>query len=205
MSNAEIVEDVFRNYKIKGLIRKMIDYSSKDGSDNDLEMYIYEYLLNYNNEKLNSMYFNGKNTKNPNKQSTKLRNFISQIIKLQRNGGKNGSNTPYVNELRIKNNNEFFYEHTNIPDKNTYDYKPDIIVDYINGKISNRSKHTTIEELNTLLSFVILQKYYQSDLKLAHLADNLDLSRATVNKLMKVARKDIVNWWNNKGNYLDEN
>ena len=203
-SNNHIVEDVYRNYKLKNLIIRMIDYSLKDQSYNDLEMYIYEQLLKMDNMKLNSMYQNGKNTSNPNVKSTKLRNFISQIIRYARNGGVNGNNTEYANYLRIKNTNETFWEHYDIEDTTTYDKSIDYIVIYIDQKCEMLDDSTyTSDELRTILAFTILKKYYLSDLTQIKLAKHLGLSRSTINTLMRSAKADIKLYWKSVGQFLD--
>ena len=55
-TNNQIVEFIYKNYSIKGLINNMIDYSVKDGSNEDLEQYIYEFLLCMDNKRLNILY-----------------------------------------------------------------------------------------------------------------------------------------------------
>jgi hypothetical protein len=128
----------------------MIDYSIKDDSCYDLEQYIYEQLLKMNNVRLNTIY-----------NSKKLRNFISQMIKMQRNGGKDGNNTEYANYLRIKNTNETFWEYNDIEDVDTYDKSIDYIVIYIDKQCEMLDDATyTSDELRTILSFTILTHIY---------------------------------------------
>lgn len=194
-TNYYIVEDVAKNYKIKSLIVKMVDYSAKDGSCDDLQQYIYEYLLLYDNIKLNAIY-----------KSNKLRNFISQIIKGQRNGGVNSKNTHYQNVLRIKNNNEYWFASHDIQEENTYDYTPDIIIEYIDKKSEMiDDAFYSSEQLKYILAFTLLKKYFMSDLTQIKLAEHLGLSRLTIGKLLKIARQDTLKWWQSTGQYLDIN
>jgi hypothetical protein len=187
------VEDVAKNYKVKGLVSKLIDYSVKDHSNDDLCQYIFEQLLIMDNKKLNSMYQDGINTSNPNKQSTKLRNFISQMIKMQRNGGK-GQGTDYKKYFHIKDTNETFYDHIDIPDsQEEYDHTIDMIVDYINIKSDmGEEYYYSSSELKLILAFTLLKKYYNSDFTLKKLASHLGLSVSTVNKLIRLAKDDIL-------------
>ena len=203
-SNNYIVNDVARNYQIKGLITRMIDYSSKDKSNDDLTQYIYEYLLNYDNNKLNQMYQSGINTKNPNKQSTKLRNFISQIILNARSGGVNGTSHPYQKELRLKERGDYWFEwHDDLADNETYDPTADIIIEYINIKANMiDGKEYSSDQLKTILSFTLLKKYFLSDLTQVELAKHLGLSRLTIGKLLKSAREDVKIYWLKIGQFL---
>jgi hypothetical protein len=89
-TNNEIVEVVYRKYKVKTLIVKMIRESVNDESCNDLEQYIYLELLEMENRKLNDLYRNNK-----------LRNYISNIIKNQRNLNKYSI---YRTEFQFRNN-----------------------------------------------------------------------------------------------------
>jgi hypothetical protein len=97
MTNNEIVEIVYRKYNVNKLIKKMIAESAIDSSCDDLEQYIYEKLLLMNNLFLNEMFNNNK-----------LRNYISQIILRQRNGGVKFSyhykpiNTHYTKMFKLR-------------------------------------------------------------------------------------------------------
>jgi hypothetical protein len=193
LTNTEIVNDVARNFQVKQLINHMIDYSVKDHSNDDLCQYIYEYLLTYNNVKLNQMY-----------NDKKLRNFIALIIKMQRNGGVKGKNTIYVNQLRIKNSNEFFFESHDIEDITTYDFTADLIIEYIDKKSEMVDDvYYSSEQLKFILAFTLLKKYFMSDLTQVKLAGHLGLSRLTIGKLLKIARQDTLKWWQQTGQYLD--
>lgn len=171
----------------------MIDYSIKDGSCDDLQQYIMEYLLSYDNIKLNQMY-----------GDKKLRNFISQMIKMQRNGGNNGNNTEYSRYLHIKNSNETFFDHIDIQDESTYDNTIDIIIEYIDMKsFMNETKTDyTSSELKSILSFTLLKKYFMSDLTHKQLAKHLHLSKSTTQLLMRNAKDDVLKFWKQKGQWL---
>ena len=191
LSNNKIVEEIHRTYKIRQLIHTMVDYSIKDQSDMDLYQYIMEQLLLTNNERLNILY-----------KSKKLRNFISQIIKNQRNSGAAENNTEYQ-KYRIKDYNQEYIETI---DENTYNYKLDIILNYIDEKAEMVECVVYTEpQLKIILSFTVLKKYYLSTLTGQQLADHLSISRSTVNMLLRFAKDDIRNYWNNEGKYIEEN
>ena len=190
LSNNKIVEEIHRTYKIRQLIHTMVDYSIKDQSDMDLYQYIMEQLLLTNNERLNILY-----------KSKKLRNFISQIIKNQRNSGAAENNTEYQ-KYRIKDYNQEYIETI---DENTYNYKLDIILNYIDEKAEMVECVVYTEpELKIILAYTVLKKYYLSDLTGQQLADHLYLSRSTINMLLRFAKDDIKNYWNNVGKYIEE-
>lgn len=191
LSNNEITEIVYRNFKIKQLIQSMIDYSIKDGSSDDLQSYILEHLLTFDNVRLNHMY-----------ENKKLRNFISQIIKNQRNSGAADDNTYYQKYLHIKDNNQQYLE---IEDVSSYNTKLDIIMDYIDfqSEMVECVVYTELQ-LKVILSFTVLKKYFMSDLTGQQLADHLFLSRSTINMLIRFAKDNIINYWETKGRFLEE-
>ena len=84
MTNQQIVDKVYRTYKVKCMIIKMIGQSTLDNSCDDLEQHIYTILLLMDNEKLNYLYL----TKG-------LKKWISQIIRNQRNYYKSNYNWSY--------------------------------------------------------------------------------------------------------------
>ena len=191
LTNNEITEIVYRSYKIKQLIHTMIDYSVKDGSSDDLHQYIMEQLLQTDNERLNLLY-----------KSKKLRNFISQIIKNQRNSGAAENNTDYQKYFHIKDNNQEYLE---IEDIQNYNFKLDIIMDYIDSQSEMVECVVYTEpQLKIILSFTVLKKYYLSSLTAQQLADHLLISRSTVNMLMRFAKEKIVDYWNETGKYIEE-
>jgi len=194
LSNNEIVEFVYRNFKVKQLINKMISASIREQNNSDLEQFIYEYLLNYNNVKLNRIH-----------NDNKLRQFISQIILRQRNGGNGDSNTYYTSELKLKSGNEFYFDHYDLPEEDTYNVAIDIIIEYIDkmSEMDDSQKYTS-DQLKYILAFTLLKKYFMSDLTQSKLAEHLKLSRLTVSKLLKLAREDILIWWNKTGQYKDK-
>ena len=171
----------------------MINYSIKDNSHDDLQQYIYEYLLTYDNIKLNQMY-----------NDNKLRNFISQIIKLQRDGGNGGNNTVYQSQLHIKENYSYTFDYADYEDISEYDITSDILIKYIDKKAEMiDNKVYTSDELKKILAFTLLKKYFMSDLTQVALAKHLMMSRITISKLMKIAKDDIIKWWNLIGQDYD--
>lgn len=191
LSNNFIVTEVHKTYKIRQLINTMVDYSIKDQSDMDLYQYIMEHLLTFDTIRLNHMY-----------ENKKLRNFISQIIKNQRNSGAADDNTYYQKYLHIKDNNQKYLE---IEDIKEYNFKLDIILDYIDDKSEMLECVIYTEpQLKIILAFTVLKKYYLSTLTSQELADHLYLSRSTINSLMRFAKDDIKNYWEVKGRFLEE-
>lgn len=190
-SNNNIVEEVYKKYKVRSLITKMIDYSIKDGSCDDLEQYIYEMLLTMENKRLNNIYSSGK-----------LRNFISQIIKGQRNGGNpkyyKTSATDYLKYFHIKNTSETYFEHLDIPDdQEEYNYALDLIVEYITLRSEmDDGKPYTSEELKYILAFTLLKKYYNSDFTIIKLSSHLGISVSSINKFLRLAKDDIIIYYN---------
>ncbi len=190
LTNNQIVEYVYRNYKINHLIRHMIDYSVKDKSCDDLEQYIYEQLLKFDNVNLNNMFNNNK-----------LRNFISQIVLRQRNGGVNGINTEYQNILRIRETNEIIDIPEPEPD---HDFKMDVILNYIDDQSEMYDDIIYTESgLKTILSFSVFKKYFLSSLTQEELAKHLGLSRSTITSLIKSAKFDILNYWDKTGQFIE--
>lgn len=190
LTNNFIVEDVARTYRVRTLITHMIDYSRKDQSCYDLQQYIYEYLLEFDNVKLNQMY-----------NDNKLRQFISQIILNQRN--YKGSH--YSKELKISNKNDFNIMYDNIAEvEYIEDKRIDAVVDYIElkSKMENNIVYTH-QQLKSILAFTILKKYYMSDLTQNKLAYNLKVSRATVTNLLKIAKEDILYYWKKNSKYYE--
>ena len=125
-TNNEIVEIVYRTFKVKQLIVKMIDYSTCDKSCDDLEQYIYEQLLKKPNKQLNQLY-----------NDKKLRNYISQIILHQRNGGvelKDCRKTSTYHKLfRLGEWNEITNEEYK---DDVYDEEFDIKSDFVNSELN---------------------------------------------------------------------
>lgn len=124
-TNNEIVEIVYRTYKIKSLILKMVDYSNHDKSCDDLEQYIYEQLLRKPNNQLNQLY-----------NDNKLRNYISQIISHQRNGGvelkDNRKTSVYHKQFKLGNNQQITNEEY---EDDLYNNDIDNKFDFINNEL----------------------------------------------------------------------
>jgi DNA-binding transcriptional regulator LsrR (DeoR family) len=60
----------------------------------------------------------------------------------------------------------------------------------------NESKTYTSDELRNILAFTLLRKYYNSDFTLVKLSKHLGLSLSTVNKLIRLAKDDIIIYYN---------
>jgi hypothetical protein len=189
LSNNEIVEDVAKTYRIKSLIIKMIDYSLKDRSCDDLEQYIYEYLLGLDNAKLNDMYEPIKG--DPNKSSNKLRKFISQIIVRQRNGGMKGNNTDYVKYFRIHNSNEVFY----FKEEEEYEDIETDVYNYLEEFIKVENRQYTIGEIKKIFKYTLLYKSKIDKQAVWKMAKHLDFTPKLLYTFIKDAKKDLKRKW----------
>ena len=60
----------------------------------------------------------------------------------------------------------------------------------------DESQAYTSYELRTILAFTILKKYYSSDFTLDKLSKHLRISLSSVNKLVRLAKDDIITYYN---------
>ena len=184
-SNNQIVEYVFRNFKLRELIKTMIRNSVNDGSIGDLEQYIYLELLQMDNERLLILF-----------ESNKLRPFISQIIKRQ---NFNGS---FYRTVCIKEKPSV--EFLNI-EENEYDFLGDILFVFIKSQTEfSETKIYSDEEVKKILSFTLLDKYLISKRSMRQLSKSLNIPRKTISILINFAKNLTMEWFQKSGKYLDE-
>lgn len=203
LTNKEIVEIVCKTYNIKKLIIKMISYSEKDGSCYDLEQYIYEQLLHKSNEQLNQLY-----------NDKKLRNYISQIVRNQRDGGSKHKysnkkiNTEYQKYFHIKC--EFQIDDMDgegsstslaslIYEDDTYDYEIDIKSDFVNNELNKYMSWWGLTGLTRqeqrfalgakFLVFTIDRKIKMS--KIAEMFGMKKVTRQTIWRIISETKKQI--------------
>ena len=199
-SNNEIVKIVYEKYKINSLIRTMITNSYKDSSCDDLEQYIYEQLLKMKNERLNVIYESGK-----------LRNFISQIIKRQRDGGlkkkyaERAYNTEYSKNFRI--NGKFQIDDMDgdtssskaallVYDEPEYDYSYDVKMDFVQERLNeyismwSMTGLTKQQELLALGAKMIVF-YIDRGLRLEDLGNSFGVCRQTIYQKIVNIKKQI--------------
>ncbi len=189
MSNAEIVEIVYKEYKIKNLIKKMINYSVMDNSHEDLEQYIYEYLLKYNNITLNQIY-----------NDKKLRNFIAIIIKNQRNCNSCYKDFRMKEQLHIVDYVDYLIDELEDElDFNYYFTGYTHFFDFINKySIYNDKDDYSEKELINILSVKILNLYVNSNLTYMDIARELGVSKTKMNQINSRLKKIIKEYSNEK-------
>jgi hypothetical protein len=176
MTNSEIVSIVFETYKVRSLIHKMIQQSLFDHTDVDLEQYIYSILLTFNNERLNKMF--NDNT---------LRNFISRIIKNQRNNGK------FYHSLQLR-----FCELGNydVPDVDQHNYVLDFVMDKIECINFFLTGQTQLE-LRKDLSITLLYLYLVKNEPKWKLCIDYRIGTSTLNLLLSDAKKYLREEYDN--------
>jgi hypothetical protein len=184
-SNSDIVEYIFRNFRLQELIKKMIRSSAYDCSCYDLEQYIYLELLQMDNERLLILF-----------ESEKLRPFISQMILRQRNNGS------FYRTVRIidKQISDSYKDLTS----EEYDYYGDILYIYIKSQTEFlETKSYSDEEVKKILSFTLLDKFLISKRSMRQLSKSLNIPRKTISILINNAKELTMNWWDQEGQFLD--
>jgi len=200
MTNNDIVEEVYRTYKLKTLITNLICNSRIDGSYEDLEQYVYLILLKMNNKTINRLYDTGIGLEIDDPRN-ELRSFISRIIINQRNLSKKGFKSNEYNKYKL-NSCEFTGDEIENED---YDYDYDLDRKTENDLIWLRKELNRYELTTGLTNDEInIQGYYRfMKLKLnrnytvSQLAKHMNCSIGKVVMYLRYARKNI------KKNYDD--
>lgn len=191
LSNNEIVDYVYRNYKIGGLIRRLIKNSVIDESFMDLEQYIYLLLLEMENKRLNDLY-----------NKKKLRQFICRIIIYQRN---------YNSKFPSKTNGIYnkYFKITGVdpvPDSYSED-KHDFRIDFIYNELEKVPFGTTgltNNEMRKMLSYEILKYYIEKGISMTAVAKKFGLCRTTTRTLIIEAKNNIrIEYERNYDNYIN--
>ena len=176
LTNNEIVSYVCQNINVDAFINKVIE----NGNYEDLRQYIYLHLLEYNNNKLNDI-FNQK----------VLPQFIMKIILNQRNYYRS-----YYN-LYLKFND---IELTDIEDEveptDNEDNRRLIFINREIKKFVGHRKNLTDEEEYEMLQYEVYRMYLMRSYSMHEMARRLDLSYATIFRLIKSAKETI------KKNYI---
>jgi hypothetical protein len=179
-SNNWIVNKISREYNVIQLIHKLIQNSVFDHTDVDLEQYIYEYLLNFDNYRLNELYHNNK-----------LRKFISQMIKNQRNTGK------YYHNLKMD------YVELNshdMMDECTHNFKWDFVMDKIDEmKIIFFHTGLTQMELRNVMALSIVELYYVRNMEKWRICIELNAGMSTINLLLRDGKLYLRKEWEKHG------
>lgn len=180
MTNNEIVLWIYKNVKVYDLITKVVDYSV-DRIDRDLEQYIYIYLLEYDNKKLNDLY-----------EQKVLPQFIMRMILNQRNYYRS-----YLN-YTLRDNHDLELDIVHITYEDTIDEKIEQERKYrfINKELKKyvgKRKNLTKEQQYEMLAIELYRFYLRRGLTINELAKKLQMGYNTVFRLMKFARNEIKN------------
>lgn len=175
MTNNEIVIWISNNIDIDKFINKVISTSQLEQNDKDLKQYIYLYLLEYDNNKLNNLYNNKV-----------LPQFIMTIILNQRNYYKS-----YFNEYLKNNSYDLEYE---VEDEIIEDDDKENKLNFINKELKKyvgKRKNLTKQEEYEMLCYEIYRMLIKRNMSIKLLSENLDINYRTVSRLIKFARENI--------------
>lgn len=204
MTNNEIVEIVYREYNLHKLIVDMINNSSLDKSCDDLEQYIYLLLLEMSNKKLNLLYENNW-----------LKQFISQIIKNQRNlskyseygkykisesieVGDTGEFDKWKDDHNIKNNLVRLVDgrlkiEISDEDIESHDYIKDIKIHFMYSELDryNNKDNLTEYEIRIARCYDLYRMKLNRRYTLTQLANHFHCSRSKVATIIRFAKEKI--------------
>ena len=197
MTNNEIIQIIKNEYKLNILIKKLISNSIYDYSHDDLEQYIYLYLLEYDNVKLNGLYDRSKCYK-PSDSRNELRKFICRIVLNQRNLYK----SVYNKNFKLFDNE--YLDNMDVEEQEQ-DKTGEIIKIYLYYRCDfNPNIKYTKDELLKIRGFNIFRNYINSGNSIHFLANNLHISYTTIWKHISSSRQEIKDWWYSEGKYLDD-
>lgn len=177
MTNTEIVHIVFRTMKIKQLVANIVhEIQYRD----DMEQYVYLYLMEMPNIKLNKIYNGGK-----------LRNYIA--ITLKNNSKFNGYKSKnYINYVRlIADTEETFY---NLYDESDRSYLDRI--EWVEQYIINKSQiytGMTQKQMRLATTMNIYKFYIEHKVSMSEIGNRFNMSETTVWTFIKEAKKKIRN------------
>ena len=182
MSNKDIVLWVYDNVDVEKFIRKVIDISYNNASYKDLSQYIYLYLLEYDNTKLNNLYDNKV-----------LPQFIMRIILNQRNYYRSYFNL-YLYPIDKELDFDKEYEIDIVDDKN------DKLI-FINKELKKyigRRKNLSLSNEQEMLCYEVYRLYLNRGYTIKELSIRLDLGYNTVVRLIRTAKETIKNKYDKK-------
>lgn len=182
MTNNEIVIWVYNNVDIDRFIKKVIDRTYMEKTNEDLKQYIYMKLLEYDNTKLNDLYNNKV-----------LSQFIMGMILNQRNYYKS-----YYNKyLRY---NDFDISELEIDiEEEEYDIERDKKIEFISKELTKyrgKRKKLTKEQEDEMIRLQFYYIYIKRGVTLIELSKRLDMNYRTVLRIIRSA-KEII-----KSNYF---
>lgn len=178
-SNNYIVTRVKLQYDLSNRIKSMIHSSEQLQTYSDLEQHIYEILLNMDNERLNILY-----------EDNKLRSFISQIIKNQRN-----IKYSYYSKILLNHDELSDYDSPEIDEHN---YKIDFVIDLIES-IDFFLTGQTQSQLRKDMSLTILKLYIIEEEPKWKLCNKYQIGISTLNLLIKDGKRYIREAWEKDG------
>lgn len=200
MTNNEIVIEVYKTYKVKQMVKKLITNSSIDGSCDDLEQIIYIVLLKMDNKKLNMLY-----------KYNELKKWINQIIKNQRNYYKNEYQT-----CRLKEHIMLDEEHEE--DINNSIKEHDYKLDWLDSELNKYDWDRLNDEDEIIAAQYGMLKFYMdsgfSMDKIAKMYNMIDQktgeikhpSPTKINIMILEAKKNILeNYERNFNSWFDNN
>lgn len=170
MTNNEIVEIVYRTYKVQRDIKNMARESVNDNSYKDLEQYIYYELLRMSNEKLNDIYNNNK-----------LNVYIWNMIRNQRNYYKNEYQKTRFKDSPELNDNIVYI------DEYVFDYE---WLDYELNKF-DWNKPWTKKEEKMALEYEMFKFYITSNYSMKKIAGLWNCSVSKIQTIINHAKKNI--------------
>ena len=175
-SNSDIVNEVYRNYKLLSLIKKLICDCTSTKSCKDMEQHIYLKLMTMDTFKLNELYY-----------SKNLRKYITQMIKY----GRNYYASPYnriINTMYQTSMDEL--NGIEVEDKLEHDLRIDILFDIIENNKFGITGLTQIE-MRKALSFEVYKFYLKTDTSMEKVGKKFNMCRSTVNTLIKFAKENL--------------
>lgn len=173
MTNNEILIYIYKNIDIKKFILKVINQSTIQNRE-DLTQYIYLYLLEYDNEKLNILY-----------EKNILPQFIMKIILNQRNYYKSYYNEYCKNNYNLEET-DIDYEH-----KDTYldSVEKNRKLDFIDNELN--CDNSNINKNDEYLRYKIYKIYLTKKYTLKELSYKYNISYNTLFRLIKETKKII--------------
>lgn len=186
MTNECILNEVYHKYKVKSMIKKLIDASVMDNSCDDLEQQIYMILFIMDNEKLNGLY-----------ERNELKKWISSVIKNQRN---------YRLSEYQKNR---FKEHSEVSDEQVINYgEHDYRLDWLDKELDkyNWDELSGLEEIAFAAEYEILKFYLNTGYSMLKIAKQYGVSSTKINQMVTSAKNNIKNSYeHNYDNWINDN
>lgn len=205
MTNNEIVIQVYKTYDIGKLIKLLISESIIDQTYQDLEQYVYCELLQMDNTRLNALYNTGLDVEIDSDEN-KLRCYISNLIKNQRNLSRSHFNTKIKNRKEFNGEKVFYYNLAEMSDDiikeliyevddneidDDFEEKLKFVQNHFSSYQIDRTGNTYEERRCAAENFFILESI-NTGLSVKEIAEKYSKSRSTVNTLIQTGKKRII-------------